>query len=392
MHSSWLRQERQPGFRMETISAMACPKGTVPKDEVNGGPAQCRMITPTCTLYFLSRADAEVAWQSIIHKVLPLIASTQTSKVAGTKAERKATERLVEANCAAIVEIAGKEANSMLVEKQFRLAVPAALHCLHYSKRVYGAGSVDLVPCYCMLAEAYLGMQRMKPCERNLEMANVIVMRSPDCPNTLRSRVHRSFGKMLLAEGRFDEALKKLAQDIYDVSLALGPEHLETTGGYFTMARVFAAQNRHTATLAFFDKVVNIWFNFLASHWARREEERGSNSSTPDIPPGLDEKALFLAKEMMDEILDTRRRYLGELHIATGEVKYTQGMLALVLGERSVAIRCLEEAAECYQQHLGDHDPATSELLGRLKQLREDALLDESSSPAQRNASGGGWP
>lgn len=389
MNGRWHVQERVAGFRIEEISAMACPKGTAPRDEVNGGPAMCRMVTPKCTLYFISRADAEMAWQSIVHKVLPLIASTQTSKVAGTKAERKQMERQVEKNCASIVEIAARETNTLLVEKQFRLAVPAALHCLFYSKRMYGAGSVDLVPCYCVLAEAYLGLQRLKPCERNLELANVIVMKSPDCPSTLRSRVHRSYGKMLLAEGRYDEALKKLAQDIYDVSLALGPEHLETTEGYFTMARVFAAQNRHTATLAFFDKVVNIWFSFLASHWAQREEERIGSSSAPDIPPGLDEKALYLAKEMMDEVLDTRRRYLGELHIATGEVKYTQGMLALVLGERAAAIHCLEEAAECYQQHLGDHDPATSELLGRLKQLREDALLDESGAASPTG--GAGW-
>ena len=52
---------------------------------------------------------------------------------------------------------------------------------------------------------------------------------------------------------------------MYFSSLEVGPEHVDTAGGFFQMGLVFYAQNRIENALAFFDKVVDTWYKFLAT-------------------------------------------------------------------------------------------------------------------------------
>ena len=42
-------------------------------------------------------------------------------------------------------------------------------------------------------------------------------------------------------------------------------EHVDTAGGYFQMANIFYSQNQIENSLAFYDKVVDVWYKFLAS-------------------------------------------------------------------------------------------------------------------------------
>ena len=49
--------------------------------------------------------------------------------------------------------------------------------------------------------------------------------------------------------------MRQLANDVYFSSLEVGPEHVDTAGGFFHMGNVFYAQNRIENALAFFDKV-----------------------------------------------------------------------------------------------------------------------------------------
>lgn len=60
--------------------------------------------------------------------------------------------------------------------------------------------------------------------------------------HALKSKLHRNFGKLYASQGRFDDALKELAQDVYHSSLEMGPEHIDTAGGYYHMATIFFQQ------------------------------------------------------------------------------------------------------------------------------------------------------
>lgn len=55
----------------------------------------------------------------------------------------------------------------------------------------------------------------------------------------LRSQLHRNFGKLYAVQGKFQDALHQLATSIYYSSLEIGPEHVETSTGYFHMGNIF---------------------------------------------------------------------------------------------------------------------------------------------------------
>jgi len=76
-------------------------------------------------------------------------------------------------------------------------------------------------------------------------MANWSVLKNPDCSNALRSKLHRNFGKLYASQGRFEKALKELANDVFYSSLEMGPEHIDTAGGYYHMATIFFSQVRN---------------------------------------------------------------------------------------------------------------------------------------------------
>ena len=69
-------------------------------------------------------------------------------------------------------------------------------------------------------------------------------------------------------------------------------------------------------------QVVDTWYKFLATV--------RNNTEELDI---LGEAQLAEAMEMLRQILETRTKFLGESHIATGEACYTLGLLHLFVGK-----------------------------------------------------------
>ena len=217
-----------------------------------------------------------------------------------------------------------------------------------------------MVPPYLQLAEANLGLGRFQQAEEFLSLANWSVLKNPDCSNAIRSQLHRNFGKLYSAKGKLDEALQELAKDIYCSSLEVGPEHVDTSAGYYHMASIFYTQHRIENALAFYDKVVDIWYKFLAS--VRNDTELAESLSESQLQEGMD---------MLNFILQTRMKLLGQGHIATGEAKYTLGLLYLFMGDKKMAHDCISTACEIYTKHLGPEHPSTRDVLEVLKHLNK---------------------
>ena len=58
------------------------------------------------------------------------------------------------------------------MQGSFDLAVPGALQASRFCADLYGKDSVKIVPCYIVLAEANLGLRRLKAAEEFLSLAN----------------------------------------------------------------------------------------------------------------------------------------------------------------------------------------------------------------------------
>ena len=250
----------------------------------------------------------------------------------------------------ALIDLTKNEAQKHLVMGQYELAIPGALQSLRFSMEVYGSGRIELVPAYLLLAESNLGLKRYKVAEEFLLYANWSVLKNPDCSNELKSQLYRNFGKLYASQGRFQDALKQLALDVYYSSLESGPEHIDTAGGYFYMADVFQTQGIIENSLALYDKVVDIWYKFLINLRHRPDES---------ISDYLSEAHIGEAVEMLRSILETRKKHLGANHIATGESAYALGILKHVTGFDLDARNHYTQALTIYTNQLGADNEST---------------------------------
>lgn len=64
-------------------------------------------------------------------------------------------------------------------------------------------------------------------------------------------QLHRNFGKLHTAQNKLDEALEDLSKDIYCSSLEVGPEHIDTSAGFFLIANIFYAQRKVGTMMCF---------------------------------------------------------------------------------------------------------------------------------------------
>lgn len=56
-----------------------------------------------------------------------------------------------------IIHLTSSTAQKFIFDGKHEKALPAALHALRFSTKVYGSSSVQLVPAYILLAEACIG-------------------------------------------------------------------------------------------------------------------------------------------------------------------------------------------------------------------------------------------
>ena len=133
--------------------------------------------------------------------------------------ERERQEANVRKSKLALIDLCRMEATKFLVHGDFELSIPGAVQALRYSLDVYGAGKIELVPSYLLLAEANLGLGRHKMAEEYLSLANWSILKNPDCSNRTKSQLYRNFGKLYASQGKHDEALRQLANDVYFSSL-----------------------------------------------------------------------------------------------------------------------------------------------------------------------------
>lgn len=297
-----------------------------------------------------------------MNKIAPLLAPLRANAgIVGSEEDRAKREYTLNMSKLALVDVCQQEAARFLSAGRHELAIPGAIQAITFLKDIHGDGAMEMVPPYLLLAEANLGLGRFKQADEFLSLANWSVLKNPGCSNAVRSQLHRNFGKLYSAQGKLNEALQELVKDVYCSSLEVGPEHVNTSAGYYYMASIFYTQHRVENALAFYDKVVDIWYKFVASA-----------QSDPSLASALTANQLSEGQEMLSFILQTRHKLLGQGHIATGEAKYTLGLLYLVVGNRGAALECVSFAADVYSKHLGPEHPSTRDVMSVLQQLNRE--------------------
>jgi len=311
--------------------------------------------------YYCSVDHQRQDWFGIHERICQLLGALRTLRpTLGSEDERQRRNLTVQMSQHALIDLCKNEAHKAMVAGQYELAVPGALQSLRFSMEVYGAGRIELVPAYLLLAESNLGLRRYKVAEEFLLYANWSVLKNPDCSNDLKAQLYRNFGKLYAAQGRFKDALRQLALDVYYSALESGPEHIDTAAGYFYMADVFLTQGEVESALALYDKVVDIWYKFLINLRHRPDES---------ITDYLSEAQIGEAVEMLRSVLETRRQHLGANHIATGEACYALAIIKHVTGFDLDARNHYNQAIEIYTSQLGADNESTQAIVRALNDL-----------------------
>jgi tetratricopeptide (TPR) repeat protein len=266
----------------------------------------------------------------------------------------------------ALIDVKRLEATSHLVHGDFDAAAVEAGRALKLSLDVFGPGKIELVSCHLLLAEANLGLGRQKFTAEYLARANWCILKNPDCSNRLKSQLYRTFGKLYASQGKYDESLRQLANDIYFSSLQSGPEHVDTAGGYYYMATVFYLQSKIDSALGMCDKVVEIWM------------KEGRKSS----PIALSESQVMEGIQVISKIVVLREEALGIDHVATGEACFVLGLLYSHAKEPGKARGLIGKASKIYQQELGPTHPTAIDCISRLQSLASNSGLAPSHSVA----------
>lgn len=169
------------------------------------------------------------------------------------------------------------------------------------------------------------------------------------CVTIMVGARYRNFGKLCKAQGKGDDALRHFAQDVYYSSLEMGPEHPDTARGYFHMATIFYMKREVEHALALFDKVVDCWYKYLLG--------------TGDEGMGMSEAQLQEARGMLQFVADRREKFLGERHIATGEVQYTLALLLIGMNsDHETSLKYVKNALSIYREQLGDDHPSSKDV------------------------------
>lgn len=279
-----------------------------------------------------------------------------------------------------LLDLCTETAQKFLVQGKYELAVPGALQSLKFAIEVYGSEATELVPSYLLLAEANLGLRRLKIAEEFLSLANWNILKHPQAGSSMMSNLQRNFGRLYAAQQRYNEALQAFATDIYHSSLEFGPENIRSAPSYFHMGRVFQSHQKSDRASSFYMKVVEIYMSFL-ENWLSTEQPAGSEFEITAVEV---EEAI----EIVKHITDYREKRAEEeqterANVDTAEGRYTLGLLLVFTGDLFGGKDCLSTALEVFLSSMGIDHVTTRKCQNQLERLEEkiarEALVGASS-------------
>eukprot|EP01138_Halocafeteria_seosinensis_P010562 gb/GECG01010784.1/.p1 GENE.gb/GECG01010784.1/~~gb/GECG01010784.1/.p1 ORF type:complete len:340 (+),score=54.25 gb/GECG01010784.1/:1-1020(+) len=282
----------------------------------------------------------------------------------GSHEDRKKTNEAINTTRRALGEIYSSEARKAIVQQRPTDATSLAKESITHTLALHGKESVESIPAYLLLAEAQMEEGKYAQAQELLSIANWTCIRLGDeISEKILANLHRKFGKSYLKLGHVADAAEEVAKDIYYSSIHLGPEHIDTTPGYFLMAKVFFKQHRPTEALALYNKILDIWYKYLINARSRDEKK----DALPDA-------TVSECLSMLDEVKNSRRKHLGEENIATGEAFYVLGLMLAFVEEFTPAIEHLNTAKEIFAEQYGEGASSTLDIDGALKEVKEKAL------------------
>lgn len=334
------------------INRLSKAKGAKYLCEITGAPAT--LVCSECPVYFATKEHFDVWWRGIGNLIAAdIVVLRGPPKMIGSEEERHRRNEEMMGIRRELLEVCTATAQKFLVQMKYELAVPGALQSLKFAIEVYGGEATELVPSYLLLAEANLGLRRLKIAEEFLQLANWNILKHPQAGSSMMSSLQRNFGRLYAAQQRYNEALNAFATDIYYSSKDNGPEHIRSAPSYFHMGRVFQSYQKPERAASFYAKVVDVYTKFLEAWMNQNSLEPSSEITAVEV-----EEAIEIVKHVTDyrqKRVEDDQSDQARMEIAEG--RYTLGLLQVYTGDIASGGESLTAALEVLLSTVGvDHD------------------------------------
>ncbi|XP_025081021.1 zinc finger MYND domain-containing protein 12-like [Pomacea canaliculata] len=322
-----------------TLNPLAFPKGVKYLCELCQKPAymqctQCRVTYYCCVEH--QRAD----WIGIHEKICQTLMSLRKPQpFLPSHEERKKWADAIAEEKRHMIDLTRTTSRKLLFEGKHEQSVPAAMQSLRFAIEVYGLTSIELVPSYLILGESCIGLGKLSQADEYLAQANWTILKTPNSSKAIQSKLHRNLGLLNAAKGDFPEALRQLADDIYNASEEYGTDDIRTSGGYFHMANVFFRQGKRDIADSLYNQVTDIWHTYLDRIVKCRTQTPptprgvgpGAVEKLEDKEEGLDEAQEAEAVQVLNSIYDMQEHQPIYQPLGMAKVCYTLAMLYFVL-------------------------------------------------------------
>lgn len=255
-----------------TVYPLAFPKGTKYLCELCQKPAH--KICDKCRVtYYCDIEHQQSDWYGIHEKICQsLIPLRAPQPFLPSEEERKKRQKEIKNKKIQLIEFTRSISQRYLFEGEYQRAIPGAMTSLKLVIEIFGLKSVDLVPSYLILGEASQGLGSYAQAQEYLSQAEWTVMKNPNCPDHIYSKLYRNIAMLQITQGNFEQALRNLANDIYHASEEYGTEHIRVSGGYFLMGNIFFKLNKMDVADSLYRQVSAMWYTHLKAETAKRTE------------------------------------------------------------------------------------------------------------------------
>lgn len=358
------------------INRLSNAKGAKYVCEITGAPAT--LVCSECPVYFATQEHFDIWWRGIGNLIAQDIeVLRQPPKHIGSEEERHRRNEELMGIRKDLLELCTETAQKFLVQGKYELAVPGALQSLKFAIEVHGSEATELVPSYLLLAEANLGLRRLKIAEEFLSLANWNILKHPEAGSSMMSNLQRNFGRLYAAQQRYNEALQAFATDIYYSSQENGPENIRSAPSYFHMGRVFQSHQKSDRAAAFYTKVVDVYSKFL-------EEWMNSSSLEPsnDITAVEVEEAIEIVKHVTEyRVKRSEDDHSDSSRLETAEGRYALGLLHVYTGDLAAGRECLCFSLEVFLSTVGIGHEKTKACQKNLETLDRQGAAAHAEQP-----------
>jgi len=348
------------------INQLARPKGAKYDCEVCGKPATLKCSD--CPTFYCTQEHFDIDWRGIRNLIAQdIVVLRERPKMIGSEEERDRRAEELMGIRKELLELCTETSQKFLVQGKYELAVPGALQSLKFAIEVFGSEATELVPSYLLLAEANLGLRRLKIAEEFLSLANWNILKHPQAGSSMMSNLQRNFGRLYAAQQRYNEALQAFATDIYHSSKEFGPENIRSAPSYFHMGRVFQSHQKLDRAASFYAKVIDIYTTFL-ENWLGDS----SGDQSVDITAVEMEEAIEIIKHITEHREKRGEEDTNEkTRTETAEGRYALGLILIYTGEAPTGQDCLAQALEVFLSTVGIDHPRTRRCQQYLEQMEK---------------------